>query len=431
MAEKYHLIVEQGADKGKKIFIPPDGARVGRSSGNDIMLNDPALSRYNNRFFFKQDDGGLWVADLDSANGTLVNGKTVQEVKLNPGDRVLIGETTLLVADTGIDGCTTEPAEIDLGFKSSEKSTENKKANNSKINILIIVLVVFAAITLFIWGRKLINENSSDIPKEHVVQEAVHEPLEINYEKVHATTNNIFRYYLQLKPDGTMSVQIDDLVNNRHIRKEGHVDREYMDDLIRKIKDSGFFGLNNNYQGIKNNIYDLWDLQITIGGETHRTRVFNRNEPDIFKDVRKMLEESGRNELGLWAIEFSTEKLIDMANTATLLGKKLYDERDVKYGNLDAALKSFKEAKWYLETVEPKPEFYPEIISYINECKDALERKYEDQNFLAERAIKLREWERAAAELRILCQIIPERDDKRNQEARAKLLDVESRIKKQ
>ena len=429
MTGKYHIIVEKGPDKDRKIFIDPNGSRLGRSSNNDIALDDPALSRYNNRFFFKPDDG-LWISDLGSVNTTLVNDKPVQEVRLQIGDRILVGETTLCVISDGVDGGTGDVASVvDLGFKSNQVNATKKKKSN--VHILIIIACVFAVIALFGWGGRLIEDSAKSSPKVSIAV-ADHTPkvLEINYEKVIADKNNIFRYQLQLDADRMLSVQIDDLANKRHIRKEGEVSREYIDDFIRIMLDSGFCDLSDSYQGIQPDIYNLWDLSITIGRKTSRTKVLNRVEPEIFRAVREALEEAGRNELGLWAIEFSAEKLIEMANIANLLGKKLYDERDVKHGNMAASLKSFQEAEWYLETVEPKPDFYQEVISYIRDCKDDLEKRYENQNFLAERSIKLREWEQAAHELRILCQIIPSRDDKRNQDARKKLLDIESRIKK-
>ncbi len=429
MTGKYHLIIEKGPGKDRKIFIEPKGSRLGRATNNDIALNDPALSRYNNRFFFKPGEG-LWISDLGSANETLVNGKPVQEARLQVGDRILAGETTLCVISDSLDGGTGDIASVvDLGFKSSPVAVTKKKKSN--MHILIIIACLFAVVALFGWGGKLIeNSTKADSRGVPVVIDKTPKILEISYEKVIADKNNIFRYKLELDANRVLSVQIDDLTNKRHVRKESEVSREYIDELIRVLHDSGFYSLSDQYQGIQPEIYNLWDLSITIGKETSRTKVLNRVEPEIFRMVREVIEEAGRNELGLWAIEFSAEKLIDMADTANLLGKKLYDERDVKYGNIAVALKSFKEAEWYLETVEPKPGYYPEVISYIRDCKDELDKRYKDQNFLAERAIKLREWEQAARELRVLCQIIPDRDDKRNQDARKKLLDIESRIKK-
>jgi hypothetical protein len=136
-------------------------------------------------------------------------------------------------------------------------------------------------------------------------------------------------------------------------------------------------------------------------------------------------------ELGLWAIQFTPEELKTKAREACLLAKKLYDEREIKYGNLASAIRSYREAEWYLETVEPKPDFYQDVISGMSQCKEEMQKRYDDLNFRAELAIRQRMWEDAAANLRIICETIPERDDARHAEARKKLLDVESRIQKQ
>ena len=57
-----------------------------------------------------------------------------------------------------------------------------------------------------------------------------------------------------------------------------------------------------------------------------------------------------------------------------------------------------------------------------------LDEKYNDQIFRAERAIRMANWDQAAVELRIICDMIPDRSDHRNQDARKKLLDVEKRL---
>ena len=78
--------------------------------------------------------------------------------------------------------------------------------------------------------------------------------------------------------------------------------------------------------------------------------------------------------------------------------------------------------------VEVKPDFYLSLRGLITECTESLEKRYNDQQFLADKAIYLKDWQRAASELRVLCEMIPEREDERNQQARKKLLDVEARI---
>ena len=151
--------------------------------------------------------------------------------------------------------------------------------------------------------------------------------------------------------------------------------------------------------------------------------------PDAFEKVSEIIETFGKNELGLWAIQFSTEKLTEMAEDSLQDGRKLYETRDVAYGNLAASIKKLAEAEWYLETVEPKPEFYRDILTLIKDCESELETRYEDASFRAARAIKMRQWQDAASELRIIRDMVPDRADKRHKEARKSLLEVERRIK--
>ena len=81
-----------------------------------------------------------------------------------------------------------------------------------------------------------------------------------------------------------------------------------------------------------------------------------------------------------------------------------------------------------METVEEKPDFYPDILASRTTCQEDLTKRYEEQNFQAERAIRLREWATAAAELRILMELIPDREDARHIEARKKLVEVDARL---
>ena len=96
-SESPHLLIEQGIEKGRRIIIPVDGARIGRSSKNDIVIDDPKMSRHHCRIMHKQGIG-LHVADLGSANHTLGNGSPIQEIDLKPGDGIESGDTLLRVS---------------------------------------------------------------------------------------------------------------------------------------------------------------------------------------------------------------------------------------------------------------------------------------------------------------------------------------------
>jgi len=134
--------------------------------------------------------------------------------------------------------------------------------------------------------------------------------------------------------------------------------------------------------------------------------------------------------LGLAALALAPEKLIDLACTASLLGRSLYDQREVKHDNLAKAIRSLHEVEWYLETIEPKPDFYAGTVALRKEAEREMQATADDLMFLAERAIRLKDWNEAALQLRLLCEKIPDRADSRHQNARKKLLAVERHLKK-
>lgn len=62
---------------------------IGRRRDCDVVLFDPAVSRHHVRLLFRD---GTWVLrDLDSTNGTILNGERVGRCELRPGDRLVLG----------------------------------------------------------------------------------------------------------------------------------------------------------------------------------------------------------------------------------------------------------------------------------------------------------------------------------------------------
>ncbi len=67
---------------------------IGRARGNDIILDDPRVSRHHAQI--RRRRGRFVIFDLDSANGTFVNGRPVEEAVLAPGDRLSFGGLELV-----------------------------------------------------------------------------------------------------------------------------------------------------------------------------------------------------------------------------------------------------------------------------------------------------------------------------------------------
>lgn len=86
--------VLEGIDRGRvyrELAIP---VSIGREEGNSLRLNDERVSRFHAKVQLDGDD--YILTDLESTNGTRVNGTAVQIRRLRIGDRVGVGRSLLL-----------------------------------------------------------------------------------------------------------------------------------------------------------------------------------------------------------------------------------------------------------------------------------------------------------------------------------------------
>ena len=438
----YILIFENGPRTGAQLPLAIEKTTLGRSSQCDIALADPALSRVHCTFELKGVE--LWIKDHQSANETFVNDKSVTEQKLNPGDIVTVGDSIIrITVSPSAPFSSPEPIAspppspppgdmvIDLGFDSPDHASTLQQKN-----ILRPILWGFTALLIFVtclWFIFTLDTGKLNTKIKPVAPQQDSTML-IFYEKVEASPENIFRYELSLTADGMLTVKIDDLAGgNRHILKEKKVEPDILLDLSRGIMASGFFSLEREYTGFAAtaNMMSEYTLVSAIGKKVHSCHILNRSdEPEAFRTVREKLETFSKNELGIWAIQFSTEKLIELAQNAFEVAKKYYSERDVRFGNRSDSIRNFQEALFYLDTVNPKPNFYDQIKESLEAAKADLTQQLQEQNFRADRAINLADWATAAKELKVICELIPSRSDEIHQTAARKLLDVEKRIKK-
>ena len=75
--------------------LQPGKTVIGRSASCDLVINDTSVSRRHAEVAVA--DGSCVVRDLDSRNGTYVNGEQIAERVLRDGDRMMIGEIQLKV----------------------------------------------------------------------------------------------------------------------------------------------------------------------------------------------------------------------------------------------------------------------------------------------------------------------------------------------
>jgi uncharacterized membrane protein len=88
------LNIENGRRAGS-FFAVSSSSRIGRAPDNDIVLNVDTVSSYHAEIIVK--DNRFFIKDLDSTNGTKINGIRVTESVLELGDKLQIGETELSI----------------------------------------------------------------------------------------------------------------------------------------------------------------------------------------------------------------------------------------------------------------------------------------------------------------------------------------------
>src|SRR5262245_30060927 len=86
--------VLEGIDKGRVFRELPTPVTIGREEGNMVRLNDDRVSRVHAKA--QIDNSEISLTDLESTNGTRVNGNVIQIRRLRPGDRIGLGRSLLL-----------------------------------------------------------------------------------------------------------------------------------------------------------------------------------------------------------------------------------------------------------------------------------------------------------------------------------------------
>lgn len=88
------LVITDGPLAGTTLPLSGSQVLVGRSPGNTLVLDDDYASNRHARLF--PGDGGWWLEDLGSTNGTYIDGQRVTAAEeIRPGVPVRIGQTVL------------------------------------------------------------------------------------------------------------------------------------------------------------------------------------------------------------------------------------------------------------------------------------------------------------------------------------------------
>jgi pSer/pThr/pTyr-binding forkhead associated (FHA) protein len=87
------IVIVKGFAEGMEYPLTKAYTVLGRDKTANITLKDPHASREHAAILYQE--GSYLLKDLDSTNGTLINGTLIKQSSLNHGDTFRIGDTTL------------------------------------------------------------------------------------------------------------------------------------------------------------------------------------------------------------------------------------------------------------------------------------------------------------------------------------------------
>jgi hypothetical protein len=91
--------IRQGHGPSGLISLRRGVLAIGRDPRNDLVPQDPKVSRLHAQI--RREAGGYVIYDLNSTNGTYVNGQRVSRCLLRGGDEIRVGQTLLVFYDGG------------------------------------------------------------------------------------------------------------------------------------------------------------------------------------------------------------------------------------------------------------------------------------------------------------------------------------------
>jgi len=103
------LRMEGGPHGSQEILLQPGLNRLGRVEDNDFQISDDSVSSHHCQIELK--DGVITVWDLDSTNGTFIDGQPIRQAVLHPGQVLGLGTVPLICQEDPVG----EPAQISSG----------------------------------------------------------------------------------------------------------------------------------------------------------------------------------------------------------------------------------------------------------------------------------------------------------------------------
>lgn len=170
-AEKI-LEVLNGPMRGTVFALTTSQTRVGRSTDNEVVIEDPKCSRV--QFVIETRDGISVAIDVSNKNALIVNGQKVRQAKLKNGDVIQAGNTEIKFRDLSAAlQAYSQAAAIEMAPAPSPAAPRRRKLRSTKsssTNFYIILIVVVVLLFWLLSGPSQKKDNTYKIGSDNVAE---------------------------------------------------------------------------------------------------------------------------------------------------------------------------------------------------------------------------------------------------------------------
>ena len=149
----YKLVIVQNGRIQKNIPLRHSRVLIGRKPDSDIQLEEKQVSGHHAVITVKNDEA--FIEDLESTNGTSVNGQAINETQLQTGDQISIGNYKLIFVTEHGDAEDPDATVIVSSNKKPKKMPVHQQESEEKSSftrylIGIIIVALLAGLTIMI-----------------------------------------------------------------------------------------------------------------------------------------------------------------------------------------------------------------------------------------------------------------------------------------
>lgn len=402
------LVTVQGQQPSRKFHVDKGVARIGREGvGNEIVIDEASVSRRH--AIIVMEGGGYALQDLGSTNGTLHRGKALppgNKVRLGDGDDIRIGEVALrFELDAGDPAPATAKDDPTRPWAPARRGGEERGPTSEPViartrsfprkaivaaGVVAALLVLVAVLVLMKRSRRVVVPDKSELPIElpasgpfgNCKPDRTH-PDKAIFTFVAETTNAQLHYVVGgVEAAGEVAILVD---GNK---------------VAEAPTAAGGWSLEQTLQ---------LPSELLIPGVLARVVFDNTSNPPGREDwgVRDV---SVSFKDGSVCNEREAQHLYDLA-------KQLYEQKAVSEGNLYRAMSSCVAAAHQVIGCRGKLPLAAEIERTRASAAREVDEQYASLTFSYYQAMKLKDYERAAAKVDQIMRLIPDESDTRNMDA--------------